>query len=231
MRAAICRRHSIASQPSQAASLCIGPGSTQLFLFSRPLAPILIAAPFSPRLSRYSLITPKPPLGQFPQHFKVTSAILDHGINGRRRRAVSSLQDLSCSGHLNCGARVIKQLGQNLTRTRLHAPPRESHQRPRPIFAFPTSGSGLSSELHRHGYWFPKAACRADWTVDGKDAKPPGPKAACTASATFCGTPKAAAIAAFVGLPILSIAWLTDARPPGVMPGRAGAVPRVAVPK
>ena len=33
---------------------CIGPGSTQLFLFSRLPALILIAAPFSSRLSRYS---------------------------------------------------------------------------------------------------------------------------------------------------------------------------------
>jgi len=34
-------------------SACIGPGSAQLFLLSRPPAFILIAAPFSSRLSRY----------------------------------------------------------------------------------------------------------------------------------------------------------------------------------
>ena len=33
---------------------CTGPGSAQLFLISRPAALILIAAPFSSRLSRYS---------------------------------------------------------------------------------------------------------------------------------------------------------------------------------
>ena len=38
--------------PSKGA--CIGPGSAQLLLFSRPPALILIAAPFSSRLSRYN---------------------------------------------------------------------------------------------------------------------------------------------------------------------------------
>jgi hypothetical protein len=35
---------------------CTGPGSAQLFLISRPAALILIAAPFSSRLSRYTEI-------------------------------------------------------------------------------------------------------------------------------------------------------------------------------
>ena len=37
---------------------CTGPGSAQLFLISRPPALILIAAPFSSRLSRYRLANP-----------------------------------------------------------------------------------------------------------------------------------------------------------------------------
>jgi hypothetical protein len=45
------------SAPSKRA--CTGPGSAQLFLISRPPALILIAAPFSSRLSRYRRSTEK----------------------------------------------------------------------------------------------------------------------------------------------------------------------------
>ena len=66
---------------------CIGPGATQLFLFSRPPAIIPIAAPFSSKLSRYTACRPLRNSARARESLFASAARLGERISGQRSRS------------------------------------------------------------------------------------------------------------------------------------------------